>query len=66
MGETIPVQIRWPKSLVAQVRAIAAGRHTTLSELTRQAMIDQFHLAPIDQISIYSDTEKSDAEKVHA
>lgn len=48
MAETIPIQIRWPKVLAVRVRELAEKRHTTVSELTRQAVIDQYTLISSD------------------
>jgi hypothetical protein len=59
MAETIPIQIRWPKTLASQVRAIAANRHTTLSELTRQAVIERFHLHGDDLNPVNHETSSS-------
>ena len=58
MADTIPIQIRWPRALAVQVRQIARRRHSTLSEVTRQAVIDQFSLGESDHISDKSDTEE--------
>ena len=56
MAETIPIQIRWPKPLAARVRELAARRHTTVSALTKQAVIDQFGLFANDHDTAKDDT----------
>lgn len=53
--DTIPVQIKWPRDLHAQVRRLATDRHTTFSELTRQAVVSQYHLSTPDGNSEDSD-----------
>ena len=44
MADTVSIHIRWDRSLAAKVRSIAGRHHTTLSELTRQAVIDKYSL----------------------
>lgn len=48
MADTIRVQIRWPRALVHELHRIAKQRHTTVSELVRQAAVEQYSLAATD------------------
>jgi len=56
MAETTSIHIRWPNELAARVRAIADKRHTTMSELTRQAVIDKYALASADHDAVDNET----------
>lgn len=57
MADTIPIKIRWPKPLATRMRELAARRHSTVSELTRQAVIDQYGLFANDHDTVEIDTK---------
>lgn len=44
MTSTVPVHMRWPKPLVERLKEVASRRHSTFSELTRQAVIAHYGL----------------------
>lgn len=57
MADTTPIQIRWPNVLARRVRDLANRRHTTVSELTRQAVIDAYFLHEDDLNSSKNGTD---------
>ena len=44
MPESVIVQQRWPKGLASRMKLLARERRTTVSELTRQAIVDRYAL----------------------
>ena len=51
MADREPVLILWPVTIIQKVRAIAKARHTTASEIVRQAVIEKYDLAePIEPV----------------
>lgn len=64
MSETTPIQIRWPNALAIRVRELAARRHTTVSELTRQAVIDRFSLQSDEPNSTNNGTDEIQMESL--
>ena len=56
MTDTIIVQQRWPRRLADGMKHLAEERHTTVSELTRQALIDHYLLPAGDVNPAKDDT----------
>ena len=61
MHGTIRIQQRWPKSLFAELQRIAHQRHTTVSELIRQAAVEHYALHAIDENDAHLDANDSES-----
>ena len=48
MDGTVLIAIKWPADVARELRIIAANRHTTVSELVRQAAIEHYSLTADD------------------
>ena len=44
MAKSVVIKQRWPQVLASRMKLLARERHTTVSELTRQAIVDRYAL----------------------